>query len=166
MEHIIVPAPPFVQMERIYSMTATIKTFKGRRNVVTHLFRADTDAASKGLKAVEKTFSPEFRNRLDAMVPFKGLTPELMGRIVDKFVAELERNLAVKRVRIFLTPDARAWLAKKGYDPAFGARPLQRVLRTELEDVLAQELLFGKLARGGAVTVDLADNALSFACDA
>ena len=127
---------------------------------------APDDAASKGLKAVEKTFSPEFRNRLDAMVPFKGLTPELMGRIVDKFVAELERNLAVKRVRIFLTPDARAWLAKKGYDPAFGARPLQRVLRTELEDVLAQELLFGKLARGGAVTVDLADNALSFACDA
>lgn len=120
------------------------------------------DAASKGLKAVENTFSPEFRNRLDAMVPFKGLTPELMGRIVDKFVSELEVSLAAKKVKIFLTPAAREWLAGKGYDPAFGARPLQRVLRTELEDILARELLFGRLARGGSVTVSVADDALSF----
>ena len=120
------------------------------------------DGASKGLKAVEETFSPEFRNRLDAMVPFKGLTPDLMGRIVDKFVGELEKSLAARKVKIILTPEAREWLAEQGYDPAFGARPLQRVLRTELEDPLAQELLFGKLAKGGVVTVDKGEDALRF----
>lgn len=114
------------------------------------------DAASKGLKAVESAFAPEFRNRLDAIVPFKGLTPDLMGRIVDKFVAGLECGLAAKKVKIILTPEARQWLAEKGFDPAFGARPLQRVIRTELEDPLAQELLFGKLVRGGVATVDKA----------
>lgn len=115
---------------------------------------APEDAAAKGLKAVEDTFAPEFRNRLDAMVPFRGLTQDLMGRIVDKFTAQLERSLAARKVRIVLTPEARQWLAVKGFDPAFGARPLQRVMRTELEDPLAQELLFGKLTRGGVVTVD------------
>ena len=123
---------------------------------------APEDSAAKGLKAVEEAFSPEFRNRLDAMVPFKGLTPELMGRIVDKFVLELEKGLAAKKVKIILTPEARQWLAEEGYDPSFGARPLQRVLRTELEDPLAQELLFGKLAKGGVVTVDKGEGQLRF----
>lgn len=120
------------------------------------------DGAAKGLKAVEDTFSPEFRNRLDALVPFKGLTLDLMGRIVDKFVGELKKSLAARKVQIILTPEARDWLAEEGYDAAFGARPLQRVLRTELEDPLAQELLFGKLAKGGLVTVDKGEGALRF----
>lgn len=120
------------------------------------------DGAAKGLKAVEETFSPEFRNRLDAMVPFKGLSQDLMGRIVDKFVGELEKTLAARKVKIILTPEAREWLGEQGYDAAFGARPLQRVLRTELEDPLAQELLFGKLAKGGVVTVDKGEAALRF----
>ena len=123
---------------------------------------APEDGAFKGLKAVEEAFSPEFRNRLDAMVPFKGLTPDLMGCIVDKFVGELAKGLRAKKVKIILTPEARDWLGQKGYDPSFGARPLQRVMRTELEDPLAQELLFGKLARGGVVTVDRGDDGLRF----
>lgn len=112
-------------------------------------------SAGKALKAVENTFSPEFRNRLDAMIPFKGLTPDLMGRIVDKFVGELQTSLKDKKVRIELDADARQWLAAKGYDAAFGARPLQRLLRTEVEDALAKELLFGALTKGGAVRVSV-----------
>ncbi len=120
------------------------------------------DMAAKGLKAVEDTFSPEFRNRLDAMIPFKGLTPELMEHIVDKFVGQLAKNLAERKVTMTLTVAARAWLAEKGYDATFGARPLQRVLRTEVEDVLAQELLFGSLTRGGTVTIDVDEDGLVF----
>ncbi|MEG2173656.1 MAG: ATP-dependent Clp protease ATP-binding subunit ClpA, partial [Desulfovibrionaceae bacterium] len=112
-------------------------------------------AAGKALKAVDYSFSPEFRNRLDALIPFKGLTPDLMGRIVDKFVAQLRTSLKDKKVRIELTEAARQWLADKGYDPAFGARPLQRLLRAEVEDALAQELLFGSLVKGGLVRVDV-----------
>lgn len=111
-------------------------------------------AAQRGLKAVENAFSPEFRNRLDALVPFNGLTPDLMGRIVDKSLAEMAKGLAEKRVSVTLTPAARDWLAKKGYDPALGARPLQRLLRETLEDPLASEVLFGRLVKGGTVTAD------------
>lgn len=119
-------------------------------------------ASGKALKAVENTFSPEFRNRLDALIPFKGLSPDLMARIVDKFVLELDKSLADKKVSLSLSPEARQWLADKGFDAAFGARPLQRVLRTEVEDVLAQELLFGTLARGGKVRVGVKGKALTF----
>lgn len=124
------------------------------------------NASGKALKAVENTFSPEFRNRLDALIPFKGLSPELMARIVDKFVLELGKSLADKKVRISLSDAARQWLAEKGYDAAFGARPLQRLLRSEVEDVLAQELLFGKLMRGGTVHIHVADKKLAFSYDA
>ena len=113
-----------------------------------------TDAASKGRKAVEKLFAPEFRNRLDAMVPFASLSPNVMGRIVDKFVAQLSASLKEKRVDMFLTDMGRAWLAHKGYDKAFGARPLARVMRESVEDELASEVLFGKLAGGGRVIID------------
>ena len=103
---------------------------------------------------VEKLFSPEFRNRLDEIVSFKPLTPDVMNRVVDKFVREVELQLRDKKVQITLTDAAREWLAEKGYDPDFGARPLARVIQTELKDKLSEELLFGKLARGGKVTVD------------
>ncbi len=118
--------------------------------------------ADKGLKAVENAFSPEFRNRLDAIIPFSGLSPDLMGNIVEKFVDQLATSLAERKVKIILTPDAKDWLVAKGYDPLYGARPLQRVIRNEIEDVLAQELLFGKLTRGGVVTIAANTEGLKF----
>ena len=90
--------------------------------------QAETDVAKRGLATVEKMFSPEFRNRLDALVPFSGLGENVMVRIVDKFVQELEANLKSRRVKIELTDGARKRLAAKGYDPAFGARPMRRII--------------------------------------
>ncbi|MGN0008845.1 MAG: ATP-dependent Clp protease ATP-binding subunit ClpA [Desulfovibrionaceae bacterium] len=121
--------------------------------------RAD-DAARRGLKAVEEIFPPEFRNRLDALVPFNSLDESLMGAIVDKFVAEIARTLRGRRVELLLTDGARQWLARRGYDALMGARPLRRLLRTELEDRLAHELLFGWLRHGGRVRVEAGDGAL------
>jgi ATP-dependent Clp protease ATP-binding subunit ClpA len=112
--------------------------------------------------AIERMFSPEFRNRLDAVVRFEPLTPEVMGHVVDKFVAQVEVRLAEKGISLTLTDAARAWLAEKGYDPDFGARPLDRVIQTELEDRLADEVLFGDLGKGGAVTVDRDGDRLVF----
>jgi ATP-dependent Clp protease ATP-binding subunit ClpA len=110
--------------------------------------------AGDGRREIERLFSPEFRNRLDEIVTFQALGPEVMGRVVDKFVAEVARQLRERRVELELSPAARAWLAEKGYDPVFGARPMARVIRSELEDRLADELLFGRLARGGRVRID------------
>ena len=121
------------------------------------------DVVKRGLKAVERAFSPEFRNRLDALVPFQGLSQEHMGRIVDKFLLQMTKGLKDKKLRVTLTPAAREWLAVAGYDPKLGARPLQRVMRTEIEDVLAREVLFGRLARGGEVVVDIRDGKPDFA---
>jgi ATP-dependent Clp protease ATP-binding subunit ClpA len=120
-------------------------------------------AKSDGRKEVERLFSPEFRNRLDEVVWFHNLTPDVMGRVVDKFVAELSTQLAARKVKLELTPAARGWLAEKGYDPQFGARPLGRVIQTELKDRVSDEMLFGRLAGGGTVQVDAADGALVFA---
>jgi ATP-dependent Clp protease ATP-binding subunit ClpA len=122
--------------------------------------------AGDGRKEIERLFSPEFRNRLDEIVSFSALGPEVMGRVVDKFVAEVAERLRERRVALELGPSARAWLAEKGYDPVFGARPMARVIRTELEDRLAQELLFGRLARGGRVRVDAGPEGLGIAVDA
>jgi ATP-dependent Clp protease ATP-binding subunit ClpA len=117
----------------------------------------DTDEAYK------RMFSPEFRNRLDAKVDFQPLDPRVMGQIVDKFVAELAAQLAERKVSIVLSPEARAHLAEKGYDPMNGARPLARVLQDEVKRPLTDELLFGKLAGGGSVRVDFVDGKLTFA---
>ena len=113
--------------------------------------------------AVDRVFSPEFRNRLDAIVTFKALTPEAMETIVEKFVMQLESQLKDRKVAIALTPDARTWLAKKGYDPKMGARPLGRVIQREVRDPLTDEILFGKLENGGTVTIGVADDVLTFA---
>ncbi|HEV2852172.1 MAG TPA: ATP-dependent Clp protease ATP-binding subunit ClpA [Thermoanaerobaculia bacterium] len=110
----------------------------------------DTDAD----KAVERLFSPEFRNRLDARLRFNPLSPQVMEQIVDKFVRELSKQLAEKNVRIDLTEPARKLLAEKGFDPAFGARPLGRVLEETVKRPLTDELLFGALENGGTATVD------------
>jgi ATP-dependent Clp protease ATP-binding subunit ClpA len=121
------------------------------------------DAAAKSKAAIERVFSPEFRNRLDAIVTFGRLSPDVMETIVEKFILQLEAQLAERRVAITLTPEARAWLATKGYDPVYGARPLARVIQREVRDPLTDELLFGQLENGGTVTIGLTNGALSFA---
>src|SRR5262245_30279564 len=115
-----------------------------------------------GRREVERLFSPEFRNRLDEIVWFKNLTPDVMGRVVEKFVAELEQQLAARKVTIELTEPARTWLAEKGYDPEFGARPLARVIQTEVKDRISDEMLFGQLVNGGRVVVGSAEGGLTF----
>jgi ATP-dependent Clp protease ATP-binding subunit ClpA len=123
-------------------------------------------AAVKSKAAIEKVFSPEFRNRLDAIVTFRTLSASVMEQIVDKFVLQLEQQLAERHVAITLTDEARAWLAKKGYDAVFGARPLGRVVQKEVRDPLTDQILFGALEQGGTVTIGVADNALTFAYEA
>lgn len=115
------------------------------------------DRGQKGIKAAERYFSPEFRNRLDGIIPFRSLSQDLMEKIVDKYVDELNLQLKEKKVKVALEPEARSWLAKKGFDPDFGARPLGRVFQSELKDKLADELLFGNLQKGGQVVVRLKD---------
>jgi ATP-dependent Clp protease ATP-binding subunit ClpA len=125
-------------------------------------------SASKSKLAIERVFSPEFRNRLDAIVTFAPLTPSAMETIVEKFVLQLEGQLAERHVAITLTPEARTWLARKGYDPVFGARPLARVVQKEVRDPLTDEILFGTLEHGGTVTIGLASDGtdrLAFHCD-
>jgi ATP-dependent Clp protease ATP-binding subunit ClpA len=113
-------------------------------------------------QAIEKVFSPEFRNRLDAIVSFGPLSPGVMETIVEKFILQLEAQLAERRVAIALEPAAREWLAAKGYDPVYGARPLARVIQTEVRDPLTDEILFGQLENGGTVTIQLRDDKLAF----
>ncbi len=112
--------------------------------------------------AIKRLFTPEFRNRLDATVPFSGLTPEIVGRVVEKFVMQLEAQLADRNVTIELSSAAKEWLAERGYEPLYGARPLARIIQEYVKKPLAEELLFGKLAKGGAVKVGLKDGALTF----
>jgi len=120
------------------------------------------DTQSKGMKAIERLFSPEFRNRLDEIITFNPLSLEIMEMIVDKFMRELNDQLAVRKVALTYSGAARTWLAKKGHDPIYGARPLARVLQTEVKDALSEEILFGRLSKGGSVFVDLDDGTLGF----
>src|SRR5690606_17444435 len=103
--------------------------------------------------AIERLFTPEFRNRLDAVIRFAALPREVVMRVVEKFVLQLEIQLIDRDVHIDLTPEAAAWLAEKGYDEAMGARPLGRVIQENIKKPLAEELLFGRLTKGGAVRV-------------
>ncbi len=118
--------------------------------------------AGKGKEAIEKMFSPEFRNRLDAMIVFNSLSMEIIERVVDKFIIELDHQLNEKKVFLQLTVKARRWLAEKGYDPSFGARPMARLIQNEIKRVLADEILFGRLQSGGKVEVDENENKLAF----
>jgi ATP-dependent Clp protease ATP-binding subunit ClpA len=113
-------------------------------------------------EAVKRLFTPEFRNRLDAVIPFAGLSPEIVAQVVEKFVMQLEAQLADRNVTIELSSAAKEWLAERGYDPLYGARPLARVIQEHVKKPLAEELLFGRLAKGGAVRVNLKDDALAF----
>lgn len=139
----------------ILIMTSNAGAFEMSRQALGFADAAPQDAARKGLKAVENLFTPEFRNRLDALVPFQSLSQEMMLRIVDKFTAQIRKTLAQRNVKLSVTDKARRWLARKGFDPAMGARPLRRLLRNELEDRLAHELLFGALKKGGAARLTL-----------
>jgi ATP-dependent Clp protease ATP-binding subunit ClpA len=115
-------------------------------------------------EAVKRLFTPEFRNRLDAIIAFSPLTPEIVARVVEKFVMQLEAQLADRNVTIELSSAAKEWLAERGFDPLYGARPLARVIQEHIKKPLAEELLFGKLAKGGAVKVTLKDGKLEFEC--
>ena len=113
-------------------------------------------------EAIKRTFSPEFRNRLDATIHFAGLSLPIVERVVDKFVRELEGQLAERKVSIELSDEARRWLAEKGYDVLYGARPLARSIQRHVKTPLAEELLFGRLAKGGRVRVTLVEDKLAF----
>jgi len=121
---------------------------------------AQTD--SKGIKAVEKTFSPEFRNRLDNIVQFNHLSKKVMEMIVDKNMGELKTMLKAKKISLSYSAKARTHLALKGYDPKFGARPLARFIQTTIKDKLTDEILFGKLEKGGKLSIGLKNDALTF----
>ncbi len=111
--------------------------------------------------AIERTFTPEFRNRLDAVISFAPLPKEVIVQVVEKFVLQLEAQLMDRNVTIELTEAAAAWLANKGYDDKMGARPLGRVIQEHIKKPLAEELLFGKLAKGGVVKVDIKDGKIA-----
>jgi ATP-dependent Clp protease ATP-binding subunit ClpA len=116
---------------------------------------------SKGKGAIERTFSPEFRNRLDAWVAFEPLGFEVIKQVVDKFVNELRAQLVEKKVTVELTEEAREWLARKGYDKLYGARPMARLVQQKIKEPLAEELLFGGLQNGGRVTVEVRDEEIA-----
>jgi ATP-dependent Clp protease ATP-binding subunit ClpA len=120
------------------------------------------DTASKGKVAIERLFSPEFRNRLDEIINFNSLDPEIMEKVVDKFMVELNEQLAVKKISLTISDRVRTYLAKKGHDPQYGARPLARVIQTEIKDALSDQILFGNMQKGGEVQVDLEDDELVF----
>jgi ATP-dependent Clp protease ATP-binding subunit ClpA len=118
------------------------------------------DHSTDGLEAIKRLFSPEFRNRLDAIVQFKGLTPATIAQVVDKFLIELEAQLESKKVTVDVDRAGRAWLAERGYDPKMGARPMARIIQESIKRRLAEELLFGRLVNGGHVTVTVRDGDL------
>ncbi len=122
-----------------------------------------TENKGREQKALKNLFAPEFRNRLDASISFAPLKPKSVEKVVDKLVTELGLQLAEKKVQISLTSSARAWLAKTGYDPAYGARPLRRLILKEIGDVLTDEILFGELVKGGKVKVGVRKEKLTFA---
>ncbi len=107
-------------------------------------------------------FSPEFRNRLDGIISFTSLELESVEKVVDKMISELEEQLAEKKVSIKLSGKARQYLARKGYDPAYGARPLRRLILTEIGDILTEQILFGELSRGGEAKIGIKNKKLNF----
>jgi ATP-dependent Clp protease ATP-binding subunit ClpA len=120
------------------------------------------DHSGDELEVIKKIFSPEFRNRLDAIIPFKPLDEATIAHVVDKFILELEGQLQERRIAIEFDRPARAWLARHGYDKSYGARPMARLIREQVKKPLADEILFGRLAEGGHVRVTDRDDQLAF----
>ncbi len=120
------------------------------------------DHTSDGMEVIKRMFTPEFRNRLDAIIQFSGLSQEHIAKVVDKFIFELEGQLQEKHVTLVIEPEARVWMAEHGYDPKMGARPMARLIQEEIKKPLAEELLFGKLVNGGTVRVDVSEGKLLF----
>ncbi len=123
-------------------------------------FRNTSESKGNAKGAIERTFTPEFRNRLDAWVPFKALDIEVIKLIVDKFIKELNGQLAEKRTLVQLTEEAREWLAKNGFDARYGARPMSRLIHEKIKQPMANEILFGKLTDGGSVSVEVSNDDL------
>ena len=120
------------------------------------------DHSGDGLEAIQRMFSPEFRNRLDSVVQFAPLGADTIAHVVDKFIIELEGQLEEKRVILEVDEEARAWLAEHGFDALMGARPMARIIQEHIKRPLADELLFGRLEGGGHVRVTARDGALAF----
>jgi len=120
------------------------------------------DHSLDGMESIKKTFTPEFRNRLDAIVQFKQLTPDVIGHVVDKFIFEFETQLADRNITVSIDDEARTWLAVHGYDPQMGARPMARLIQENIKKPLAEELLFGRLAQGGHITITVKGDELAF----
>jgi ATP-dependent Clp protease ATP-binding subunit ClpA len=120
------------------------------------------DHTGDEMQEINRIFSPEFRNRLDSIINFKSLDKKTIGHVVDKFILELEAQLADRNVTVELDKAARSWLAERGYDPAMGARPMDRLIQEKIKRPLADELLFGKLSDGGNVKVSVKDDELVF----
>jgi ATP-dependent Clp protease ATP-binding subunit ClpA len=120
------------------------------------------DHSTDGMEAIKKIFTPEFRNRLDAIIQFKALDPAIMTRVVDKFIYELEAQLQTKGVAVDVEDSAREWLAEHGFDPKMGARPMARVIQDHIKKPLAEELLFGRLANGGDLVIRAEDGKLVY----
>ena len=120
------------------------------------------DHSADDMEAIKKIFTPEFRNRLDKIIRFNGLDSKTIVHVVKKFLLELEQQLADKQVSIEVKDSAIKWLAEHGYDAAMGARPMSRIIQQEIKLALSEELLFGKLAKGGQVVIRLAKDKLKF----
>jgi ATP-dependent Clp protease ATP-binding subunit ClpA len=126
-------------------------------------FEQEATHRERSGKAIERAFSPEFRNRLTAVVHFKPLGMEIVEQIAEKMVTELEARLKAQNITLVLAPEARRYLAERGFDPAYGARPIRRLIEQEISHALSDEILFGRLAKGGQVTIGLRDGRLTFA---
>jgi ATP-dependent Clp protease ATP-binding subunit ClpA len=113
------------------------------------------DSRYKGENIIKQLFSPEFRNRLEAVIPFGHLTVSAMEQVVDKLLGEIQEQLSGRRIKLNVTPAARSWLAQNGYDPQFGARPLARILQQEIKDPVSDAILFHGLSKGGKIVVDV-----------
>jgi len=125
----------------------------------------NSDNTSDGMEAIRRIFTPEFRNRLDAVIQFASLDPITIERVVDKLIVEVEMQLEAKGVNITLDDAARRWVAEKGYDPKMGARPMARLIQEFIKRPLAEELLFGKLVGGGSVTVSVSEDGTKLKLD-
>ncbi len=148
----------------ILIMTSNIGAREMERPVIGFGDRS-SDQLRKSKEAVERLFSPEFRNRLDGIVTFNPLPEDIVLKIVDKFIKELNEQLASKNIFVEITEKTRKWIAQKGFDPKFGARPLQRIIQREIKVPLVEEILFGRLKQGGKVIVTLHEGSLSFEID-